>query len=136
MDEIAKNSFIEWFEKDGNYYGISKCVTKKIYDAGKIPIIISGSDGLAQIHKHCKDCMEILVIPANVSDYRNRISTYLNKELKSKNIAVNASIIGGIQKEIDMFKQMGITYIEDQGKGQGIEALEGMVKERYEGLIE
>ena len=47
MKEIGKNSLLEWFEKDGNYFGVLKSEIMRIMDKKKIPIIFSGIDGLS-----------------------------------------------------------------------------------------
>ena len=75
LNDILKNQLHEWFEVDGYYFGMHKDTLKTIYAKNKIPIIIMGAKAVEESRRLCLKSYEICIIPANIDDYKKKIST-------------------------------------------------------------
>ncbi len=75
--KIEANEFIEWeMVYEGNYYGTLKSELKRIWDAGKIPVLDIDVKGAIHVQEQLgKNCLSIFIQPPSVDELKKRLES-------------------------------------------------------------
>jgi guanylate kinase len=101
--EIAKDSFIEFTEVHGNFYGTHRGYVKQIMEQKKICILEIDVVGAQKISKSGQDCNYLFIEPPSMEELRNRLDTRGTDSEDVKKLRMTNAIV-----ELEMAKNFGI----------------------------
>ena len=108
--KIQSNEMFEYDEHYGNYYGNSRLDLEKIWEQGKIVIIVLDVNGVRTVKKVFPEAKSIFILPDNLENLKDRIRQRpMNDEAFAKRWE-------RVEKELKLANEYDFRVINEQGK--------------------
>ena len=92
--KIREDDFIEWeMVYEGKYYGTFKSELKRIWNAGKIPLLDIDVKGAIHVHEQFNsNCLTLFIEPPSIEELQRRLQSRGTESLESLQTRLNKAV--------------------------------------------
>ncbi|MBV9961510.1 MAG: guanylate kinase [Parafilimonas sp.] len=92
--KIRENDFIEWeMVYEGKYYGTFKSELKRIWKAGKIPLLDIDVKGAIHVHEQFdNNCLTLFIEPPSIEELKRRLESRGTESLENIQTRLNKAV--------------------------------------------
>jgi len=108
-DEIANDTFLEYAEVHGNYYGTSRSQTERITNEGRDVILEIDVQGALQVMEKLRPAVSIFIMPPSFDVLKARLTSRATENNEDLELRLRNS-----HDEIEQFERFDYVVVNDQ----------------------